>query len=130
MKTFLDWILEKLISDKALKLFVLGTILGVLALIAVSVLHTQKLLILVEANSTRITHIEALREAEIEFQIHNQALKKEAAAKSGATVNPSSQKRWKTVCFNFLNKNAAILNKFTFDGSRTIRESCTILVRD
>lgn len=165
MKIFLNWFLEKLISDKALKMFVSLIFASIILITSVlgSILYQEKLIIrhnkrlisdnkelisdnkrlisdnkklfsdnkrLILENSKRNNIIEMSLQKDIEFEIHNRSVKKEIASKGGRSVNPSSQKRWKTICFIYLKDNNPILNKFTFDGKRTLRESCSILVSD
>jgi cell division protein FtsL len=172
MKIFLNWFLEKLISDKALKMFVSLIFASIVLITSVlgSILYHEKQIIrdnkrlivdnkelisnnkklisdnkrlisdnkklfsdnkrLILENSKRNNIIEMSLQKDIEFEIHNRSVKKEIASKGGRSVNPSSQKRWKTICFIYLKDNNPILNKFTFDGKRTLRESCSILVSD
>jgi hypothetical protein len=65
---------------------------------------------------------------DIKFKIHDTATKKKTANKE--CIDHLSEKRWENECYNYLRENNPILNEYSFDGTRTVRESCSILMKN
>ena len=78
--------------------------------------------------SNRINSSEKQIIEDIKFKIHDTATKKKTANKE--CIDHLSQKRWENECYNYLRENNPILNEHSFDGTRTVRESCSILMKD
>ena len=130
MRIFLDWLLEQITAVK------MATFITALYRIS-SLITIAFILVLIYNLFNRIEKIELNQKAmqvhlenELKFEIHKRALKKEVAERGGRGVNPSSQKRWKTTCLILISKKSPILDEYAFDRSRTLGESCAILVSD
>jgi hypothetical protein len=130
MKIFLDWLLEQ-ITKVNMATFITGTYrLVSLALIAYIL---TLLLALQKSDQRQDKAIQVLINKDRNntmFEIHKRSLKKEEAARGGRGVNPSSQKLWKNVCLSLIQDNDPMLEQYAFDRSRTLGESCAVLVKD
>ena len=137
MRIFLDWLLEQITKVNVSTFIINAYRLGSLALIA------YILTLLIELRATDKRHDKEIQDTKQEvqvlknkdrkktmFEIHKRALKKEVAEKGGRGVNPSSQKLWKNVCLSLIQNNDPMLEQYAFDRSRTLGESCAVLVRD
>ena len=130
MRIFLDWLLEQLTKVNVYTFIISTSIISSLALIA----YILTLILALQVSDKRQDQdIQILQNKDRRmtmFEIHKRALKKEEAARGGRGVNPSSQKLWKNVCLSLIQDNDPMLDQYAFDRSRTLGESCAVLVRD
>ena len=130
MRIFLDWLLEQLTTVKMATFIICTSIIVFLSLIAFILVLIYNLFNRIEKIELNQKAMQVHLENELKFEIHKRALKKEVAKRGGRGVNPSSQKRWKTTCLILISKKSPILDEYAFDRSRTLGESCAVLVRD
>jgi uncharacterized membrane protein len=130
MKIFLDWLLEQITKVNMATFITALYRISSLIIIAFILVLIYNLYNKIETIELKQKAMEVHLENELKFEIHKRALKKEVAEKGGRGVNPSSQKRWKTTCLILISKKSPILDEYAFDRSRTLGESCAVLVRD
>jgi len=130
MRIFLDWLLEQ-ITKVNMATFILCTYIIVsLSLIAYILTLILALQVSDQRQNQDIKILKNKDRKKTMFEIHKRALKKEVAERGGRGVNPSSQKLWKNVCLSLIQDNDPMLEQYAFDRSRTLGESCAVLVRD
>lgn len=130
MKIFLDWLLEQLTKVNVYTFIICTSIISSLALIAYILTLILALQVSDKRQDQDIQILQNKDRRRTMFEIHKRALKKEEATRGGRGVNPSSQKLWKNVCLSLIQDNDPILDHYAFDRSRTVGESCAVLVRD
>lgn len=130
MKIFLDWLLEQLTKVNVYTFIICTSIISSLALIAYILTLILALQVSDKRQDQDIQILQNKDRRRTMFEIHKRALKKEVAERGGRGVNPSSQKLWKNVCLSLIQDNDPILDHYAFDRSRTVGESCAVLVRD
>lgn len=130
MRIFLDWLLEQLTAVKMATFITALYRISSLITIAFILVLILALQVSDQRQDQDIKVLKNKDRTKTMFEIHKRALKKEEAERGGRGVNPSSQKLWKNVCLSLIQDNDPMLEQYAFDRSRTLGESCSILVSD